>query len=107
HKIFSEQETIANVELGCTTAGIGCIECKSWVADALVQTLAPMQERRRKYEEKPRLAWDILEAGSARARKTSEATLKDVRAAMGMSLGYEPPAAAAPGAKPAPAKPRK
>ncbi len=107
HKIFSEQEKIAEVELGCTTAGIGCIECKGWAADALVETLAPIQERRRKYEEKPRLAWEILEAGSARARKTCEATMKDVRAAMGMSLDYEPPAAVAPAANPGPPKPKK
>ncbi len=107
HKIFSEQETIAKVELGCTTAGIGCIECKGWAADGLVETLTPMQERRRTYEEKPKLAWEILEAGSTRARKTSEATLKDVRAAMGMSLDYESPAAAAHGAKVAPAKSKK
>jgi tryptophanyl-tRNA synthetase len=102
HKIFSEQEKITEVELGCTTAGIGCIECKGWAADALVGTLAPMQERRRKYEEKPRLAWNILEAGSERARKASEATMKDVRAAMGMSLDYEPPPA-----QPEPARPQK
>ena len=62
HKIFSIAETIAKVNEGCRSAGIGCIECKSWAADALVQLLAPMQERRKKYEENPRLAWDILEA---------------------------------------------
>jgi tryptophanyl-tRNA synthetase len=48
-----------------------------------------MQERRRKYEENPRLAWDILEAGSARARKVATATMDEVRAAMNMSLEYE------------------
>ena len=107
HKVFSSHDVVKNVDVGCRSAGIGCIECKGWVADALVETLAPMQARRRQYEEKPKLAWDILEAGSARARKTSEATMKDVRAAMGMSLDYEPPAAAASGAKPAPAKAKK
>jgi len=91
HKIFSSKETMAKVYQGCRSAGIGCIECKSWVADALVQMLEPMQERRKKYEENPRLAWDILEAGSAAARKSAEATMVDVRAAMDMSLDYEPP----------------
>ena len=62
-------------------------------ADALVQLLTPMQERRKKFEENPRLAWDILEAGTQRARKAAAATMEDVRAAMGMSLAYEPPAA--------------
>ena len=63
HKIFSSKETMAKVNEGCRSAGIGCIECKGWAADALVKLLNPMQERRKKYEENPRLAWDILEAG--------------------------------------------
>jgi tryptophanyl-tRNA synthetase len=91
HKIFSSPETMAKVNQGCRSAGIGCIECKGWAADALVQLLNPMQERRRKFEENPRLAWDILEAGTQRARKTAGETMSNVRAAMGMSLTYEAP----------------
>jgi tryptophanyl-tRNA synthetase len=90
HKIFSSQETMAKVNEGCRSASIGCIECKSWAAYALVQLLSPMQERRKKFEENPRLAWDILEAGAERARKAAAETMNDVRAAMGMSLGYQP-----------------
>jgi tryptophanyl-tRNA synthetase len=90
HKIFSSAETMAKVNIGCRSAGIGCIECKGWAADALVQVLQPMQERRKKYEENPRLAWDILEAGSAAAGKIADATMEEVRASMGMSLAYEP-----------------
>ncbi len=84
HKIFSSKETMAKVYEGCRSAGIGCIECKSWVADALVKILNPMQERRKKYEDNPRLAWDILEAGSARAREVAGATMDEVRKAMGL-----------------------
>jgi len=91
HKIFSSKETMAKVNEGCRSAGIGCIECKGWAADALVQVLLPMQERRKKYEDNPRLAWDILEAGSAAASQVADATMKDVRASMGMSLEYQPP----------------
>jgi len=91
HKIFSSKETIAKVDTGCRSAGIGCIECKLWAADALVQLLNPIQERRKKFETNPRLAWDILEAGSERVRKTKGETMKDVRASMGMSLEYEAP----------------
>jgi tryptophanyl-tRNA synthetase len=91
HKIFSSRETLAKVDAGCRSAGIGCIECKGWAADALVSILNPMQERRKKYEENPRLAWDILEDGSARARKVAQATMGEVREAMGMSLDYEAP----------------
>ncbi len=91
HKIFSDRATMEKVNVGCRSAGIGCIECKSWAADALVQLLSPMQERRKKFEENPRLAWDILEAGSERARKVAAVTMEGVRDAMGMSLAYEPP----------------
>ena len=89
HKIFSDRTTMDKVNAGCRSAGIGCIECKSWAADALVQLLNPMQERRKKFEENPRLAWDILEAGTERARKAASETMNDVRDAMGMSLAYE------------------
>jgi tryptophanyl-tRNA synthetase len=91
HKIFSDRATMDKVNIGCRSAGIGCIECKSWAANALVQLLNPMQERRKKFEENPRLAWDILEAGSERAHKVAGATMDGVRDAMGMSLAYEPP----------------
>jgi tryptophanyl-tRNA synthetase len=89
HKIFSSKETMAKVNDGCRSASIGCIECKGWAADALVQLLSPMQERRKKFEDNPRLAWDILEDGTKRATAAAAATMGDVRAAMGMSLAYE------------------
>jgi tryptophanyl-tRNA synthetase len=93
HKIFSSPETMAKVNTGCRSAGIGCIECKGWAADALVQVLNPMQERRQKYADNPRLAWDILESGSARAREVAGATMNEVRDAMNISLNYEAPKA--------------
>jgi tryptophanyl-tRNA synthetase len=89
HKIFSDKLTLEKVYTGCRSAGIGCIECKGWAADALVQLLVPMQERRKKYEENPRQAWDILEDGTRRASLAAAETMKDVRSAMGMSLEYE------------------
>ncbi|HZQ17479.1 MAG TPA: tryptophan--tRNA ligase [Terriglobales bacterium] len=94
HKIFSSRETMAKVDSGCRSAGIGCIECKRWAADSLVQILNPMQQRRKKYEENPRLAWDILEAGSERARNVASSTMNEVRGAMKMSLDYEAPSSA-------------
>src|SRR6202453_1513359 len=83
HKIFSSPDTMAKVNEGCRSAGIGCIECKGWAADALVNILNPMQERRKKYEDNPRLAWDILEAGSARDRAIAGASMEEVRALLG------------------------
>lgn len=91
HKIFSDTETITKVDVGCRSAGIGCIECKKWAADSIMKVLTPIQERRRKYEQNPRLAWDILEAGSATARKIAGDTMDHVRDAMHMSLDFEAP----------------
>src|SRR5208282_4411784 len=51
HKVFSTPETLAKVYDGCRTAGIGCIECKGWAADALVQILQPIQDRRAGFTE--------------------------------------------------------
>jgi tryptophanyl-tRNA synthetase len=93
HKIFSSSETMAKVYEGCRTAGIGCIECKGWAADSLWQVLAPIQERRQKYEANPKLAWDILEEGSAKARAVAEATMVEARAAANLSHEYVAPAA--------------
>jgi tryptophanyl-tRNA synthetase len=90
HKIFSNQETLAKVDAGCRSAGIGCIECKGWAADAMVTRLAPIQQRRKKYEDNPKQVWDILEAGSARAAAVAEGTMNEVREAMHMSK--QPPA---------------
>ena len=92
HKIFSSPETMARVYDGCRSAGIGCIECKKWASDSLWEVLAPMQERRAKYEANPKLAWDLLEAGSAKARTAAESTMTEVRAAANLSFDYEPPA---------------
>ena len=59
--------------------------------DSLWTVLGPMQERRRKYEENPRLAWDILEEGSRKARGVAEATMVEARDAANLSHEYEPP----------------
>ncbi|MEO8727431.1 MAG: tryptophan--tRNA ligase [Acidobacteriaceae bacterium] len=88
HQIFSSAETIRKVEVGCTTAGIGCIECKSWCADGVVAMLNPIQERRREYESQPKLVWEILEDGSRRAGEAAERTMRGVRDAMNMSREY-------------------
>ncbi|MGA2560392.1 MAG: tryptophan--tRNA ligase [Terracidiphilus sp.] len=80
HKVFSTPETLANVYEGCRTAGIGCIQCKGWAADALVQVLAPIQERRSRFSDAQ--VKEILEDGTNRARTRAEQTMVEVRAAM-------------------------
>jgi tryptophanyl-tRNA synthetase len=91
HKIFSTAETMAKVNEGCRTAGIGCIECKQWASDSLWGVLGPLQERRQKYEANPKLAWDILEQGSTKARAVAEATMVEAREAANLSHEYEAP----------------
>ena len=85
HKIFSSQETLTRVYGGCTTAGIGCIECKGWAADSIVQHLAPLQERRAHFEQSPSLLDDILHDGARRAANRAEQTMQEVRSAMGLA----------------------
>src|SRR6202048_4408644 len=80
HKVFSSPETLGKVYEGCRTAGIGCIECKGWAADALVQVLLPIQERRAGFSDSD--VENILEDGNARARQRAEKTMVEVRAAV-------------------------
>jgi tryptophanyl-tRNA synthetase len=80
HKVFSSAETMAKVYEGCRSAGIGCIECKSWAADAVMQILNPIQERRAKFSDAD--VEDIVRDGDARARARAEQTMEQVRGAM-------------------------
>ena len=90
HKVFSSPDTMAKVYEGCRSAGIGCIECKSWAADALVKVLEPIQQRRAATTEKQ--AIEILNAGSLRAAARAEQTMIEVRDAMQMTLTTVAPA---------------
>ena len=80
HKVFSTAETLAKVYEGCRSAGIGCIECKGWAADALVQVLNPIQERRAGLSHKH--VEEVLDDGSRRASARAEQTMQEVRSAM-------------------------
>jgi len=84
HKVFSTPETMAKVYEGCRSAGIGCIECKGWAANGLVQVLQPIQDRRASFTVPQAL--EILEDGSNRARVRAEQTMREVRSAMQMGL---------------------
>jgi len=84
HKVFSTEATQQRVREGCTTAGIGCIECKGWLADAVVQELAPIQERRRYFEAHPDEVDAILADGSVRAAARAAITMDQVRRAVGL-----------------------
>ncbi len=84
HKVFSSDETKLQAWEGCTTAGIGCIQCKGWLADAVVKELAPIQARRRYFEDNPAEVDAILERGNARANARANQTMQEVRSAMGL-----------------------
>jgi len=82
HKVFSSRDTITRVNRECRTAEIGCVDCKKLAAGHLNAFLAPIQERRKPYEQNPREVWDILEAGTEKARAVAQATMREVRAAV-------------------------
>jgi tryptophanyl-tRNA synthetase len=84
HKVFSSTEVQAEAGEGCRTASIGCIECKQWLADAVVRELTPIQERRRYYESNLVLVNEILDAGGAKARARAEETMRQVSEVMGL-----------------------
>jgi tryptophanyl-tRNA synthetase len=86
HKVFSCQQTQAEAAEGCRTAAIGCIECKQWLADAVVRELAPIQDRRRRYEADLVLVDEILDAGGAKARKRAAETMLQVSEVMGLRI---------------------
>jgi tryptophanyl-tRNA synthetase len=87
HKVFSTPEILAKVYDGCRSAGIGCIECKGWASDGLIQILQPIQARRASFS--VHQVEEILEDGSSRARVRAEQTMRQVRAAMRMQLPGE------------------
>jgi tryptophanyl-tRNA synthetase len=84
HKIFSDQETIEKVNVGCRTAGIGCIECKKWMYDHMEKVLAPIRERRKEIADSGVAVREILAEGTRRAREIAEQTMKEVREAVGI-----------------------
>ncbi len=84
HKVYSDQSTQEWVIQGCTTAGIGCLECKQPVIDAVIREQQPIRERAQRYLDDPTLVRNIVADGCERARKLAEETMRDVRDAMGL-----------------------
>ncbi|HEV2618540.1 MAG TPA: tryptophan--tRNA ligase, partial [Acidobacteriaceae bacterium] len=82
HKVFSSEEVQARAAEGCRTAGIGCIQCKGWLADAVVAELAPIQQRRQYFLARPEEINAILDDGAERARARAAKTMQQVRSAV-------------------------
>jgi tryptophanyl-tRNA synthetase len=86
HKLFSTPERdpgrLEWVRTGCTTAGIGCVECKGAMAENLIKWIAPVRERRVKWENDKSGVLEIIDEGSERARTVAQGTMQRVREAV-------------------------
>jgi tryptophanyl-tRNA synthetase len=84
HLVYSNEDTRAWVQKGCRSAGIGCLECKQPVIDAVLSEQEPMRQRAQTYLDNPALVRDIIGEGCEQARKLAGETMRDVREAMGL-----------------------
>ena len=84
HKIYSDDETRNWVREGCSTAGIGCIDCKMPLIEKVLEEQQPIRERARQFEEDPDMVKSIVAEGCERARSIARATLEEVRSAIGI-----------------------
>ncbi len=85
HKVFSTEAVQSEAAAGCRSASIGCIECKGWVADAIIERIAPIQAHRHDLESRPSVINDVLANGKDRATKRAQQTLDEVNHAMGLA----------------------
>jgi tryptophanyl-tRNA synthetase len=85
HKIYSDDARKEWVKKGCTTAGIGCLECKQPVIEAINAELAPMRTRAQAYVDDPTLVRNVIADGCEKAKRLAAETMRDVREAMGLS----------------------
>jgi tryptophanyl-tRNA synthetase len=87
HQVYSDDAVRQWVTAGCTSAGIGCLECKQPVIDAVLAELAPIRERAAYYEDNPDQVRNILADGCEKAQELARDTMRDVREAMGLTFG--------------------
>jgi tryptophanyl-tRNA synthetase len=86
HQVYTSEPTRAALAQGCRTAGIGCLDCKQPLIEAIQKEQAPWRERADEWLADPKRVHWLLELGTERARAVARKTLREVRAAMG--LGY-------------------
>jgi tryptophanyl-tRNA synthetase len=86
HQVYSDEATRQWAAQGCRSAGIGCLDCKQPVIDAMLREQAPWRERAQALLAEPKKVQWIVENGTERARTVARQTMKDVREAIG--LGY-------------------
>jgi tryptophanyl-tRNA synthetase len=84
HKIYCTPEELETVQKGCTTATIGCLDCKKIMIRHVLEDLAPIRERRAAIDGKPGLVDDVLAQGTANAQTVARETMREVRDAIGI-----------------------
>ncbi len=84
HEVYATEEEKAGIRKGCTTAGIGCLDCKRILLRHLEEELAPIRARRARWQERPDEVREILHEGSRRARELAAPVLDEARARMGI-----------------------
>ncbi|MFO8004203.1 tryptophan--tRNA ligase [Thioalkalivibrio sp.] len=84
HQVYTAESTREELAAGCRSAGIGCVDCKRPLIQAVLAELAPIQERAREYASDPALVKNIVNEGSDAAREEARETLEEVRRAMGL-----------------------
>lgn len=84
HEVYADEDQKAWVREGCTTAGIGCIDCKKPLIDAVLKEQTPIRERALEYESEPETVRGIIAEGCEAARDVARETMEEVREAMGL-----------------------
>ena len=85
HLVYSGDERKQWVQQGCRSAGIGCLECKQPVIDAVIAEQKPMRERAQRYLDDPTLVRSIIADGCEKAQRLAQATMREVREVMGLN----------------------
>ena len=85
HEVYSDEKTLGWVKEGCTTAGIGCLDCKKPLIESVQTELEPMTQRAAEYINNPDLVKSIVAEGNEKAREAAKQTLEEVREAMGLA----------------------
>jgi len=85
HKVYSDEATREWVWKGCTTAGIGCLDCKQPVIESVLKELKPIRERAKEIDANPGMVRSIINQGCDAARDVARDTMEEVRQAMGLS----------------------
>ena len=82
HELYTDRETVREIDGACKKASIGCVECKQKMALSLNKALEPMREKRKELEANRRLIDTIIHEGNTRAREIAKHTMEEVREAV-------------------------